>query len=98
MKNIIFSRTSDYDIKDAVDYYNLEQSGLGDRFFNKLYIKIEKIKISPEVYAIRYEDVRFAKIDHFPFTIHFINQPDAIVIIGILHTSRNPQLWKQRKQ
>ena len=67
-------------------------------FFNKLYLKIEKIKISPEVYAIRYEDVRFAKIDHFPFIIHFINQPDAIVIIGILHTSRNPQRWKERKQ
>lgn len=98
MKSIIFSKLSDYDIKDAVDYYNWKHSGLGDRFFEKLYLKIEKIISNPEVYEIRYQNIRFAKIDNFPFVIQFINQPDAIVVISILHTSRNPQLWKERKQ
>jgi len=29
MKRLVFSRISDYDIKDAVDYYNWKQVGLG---------------------------------------------------------------------
>ncbi len=98
MKRLVFSRISDYDIKDAVDYYNWKQVGLGDRFFENLLVKIEKVNVNPNAYSIRYENVRFAKIDHFPFTIHFIDQPEVIIVIGVLHTSRNPQLWKERKQ
>ena len=33
MKQLVFSKISDLDIKDAVDYYNWKQAGLGDRFF-----------------------------------------------------------------
>ena len=97
MKELVFSKVSDYDLKDAIDYYNWEQPGLGERLFNNLYDKIEKIIVKPSTYAIRYDNVRCAKISHFPFMVHFIDQPDFIVVIGILHTSRNPQLWKQRK-
>jgi hypothetical protein len=98
MKKLVFSKISDYDIKDAVDYYNWKQVGLGDRFFENLLVKIEKVSINPNAYSVRYENVRFAKIYHFPFTIHFINEPEVIIIIGVLHTSGNPQLWKERKQ
>jgi hypothetical protein len=96
MKEINFSKLADLDLKDTIDYYNWKQSGLGDRFFDKLQIKIEKIRVNPESYAYRYKNVRFAKIDQFPFIIQFIDEPDAIIIIGIIHTSRNPQLWKDR--
>ena len=97
MKQLIFSKVSDYDLKDTIDYYNWKQLGLGDRFFDNLYDKIEKIITNPSAYAKRYENVRCVKIGHFPFMIHFIDQTDSIVIIGILHTSRNPELWKKRK-
>lgn len=96
MKEINFSKLADIDIKDTIDYYNWKQSGLGDRFFDKLQLKIEKILANPESYAYRYKNVRFAKIDQFPFIVQFINETDAIIIISIIHTSRNPQLWKER--
>jgi toxin ParE1/3/4 len=96
MKEINFSKLADIDIKDAIDYYNWKKSELGDRFFDKLQLKIEKIRTNPESYAYRFKNVRFAKIDQFPFIIQFINEPDAIIIISIMHTSRNPQLWKDR--
>ncbi len=97
MKRLIFTRISDYDLKDAFDYYNWKQAGLGDRFFNNLYNKIEKITINPLAYPIRYKNVRCAKIGRFPFMVHFIDQPESIVVTAILHTSRNPELWTKRK-
>lgn len=51
MKGINFSKLADLDLKDTIDYYNWKQSGLGDRFFDKLQIKIEKIRVNPESYA-----------------------------------------------
>jgi toxin ParE1/3/4 len=97
MKRLVFSKDSNYDLRDAVDFYDSKQSGLGDRFFSNLSEKIEKIKSNPLHYAIRYKEVRCAKIDNFPFMVHFIVSDDDIIIIGIIHTSRNPQLWKERK-
>ncbi len=97
MKNVVFRKISNYDLKDTVDFYNFEQPGLGDRFFKNPSEKIEKINNHPLAYAIRYEEIRCAKINHFPFMVHFIDQPESIIVIGIIHTSRNPKLWKQRK-
>ena len=97
MKPIVFSKISDYDLKDAIDFYNAHKTGLGDRFFNNTMEQIEKIIINPAAYALRYENVRCAKISQFPFMVHFIDEIKLIIIIGVLHTSRNPQLWKERK-
>lgn len=71
MKQVVFSRISDYDIKDAVDYYNGKQVGLGDRFFKNLLIKIEKVNVDPNAYSIRYENVRSRKltISHLQFIL-----------------------------
>ena len=49
MKQLVFSKISDLDIKDAVDYYNSKQLGLGDRFFENLLFKIGKINTNPIV-------------------------------------------------
>lgn len=98
MKKLIFSRVSDYDLKDATDYYNSQQLGLGDKFFDKLQSKTEKIIANPLGYSIRYKNVRCAKIDRFPFMVHYIDEPNLIVVIGIIHTSRSPKLWKQREK
>lgn len=98
MKKLIFSRTSDHDLKKATEYYNDKQTGLGDRLFNQVQNKIFKIVDNPLAYSIRYKNIRCVKIDRFPFMIHFIDEPDAIVIIGIIHTSRNPKHWKQRNK
>jgi hypothetical protein len=72
MRQLVFSRISDFDIKDAVDYYNWKQAGLGDRFFENMMSKIDHININPNTHSIRYENVRLAKINHFPFTIHLL--------------------------
>ncbi len=97
MRELVFSKESNLDVKDAIDFYETKQVGLGDHFFDKLQSKIEKLLHHPKVYAIRYEDIRFAKIDRFPFMIHFIENSEKIVVIGIIRTSRSPQSWKERK-
>lgn len=52
MKEINFSKLADIDIKDAIDYYNWKKSELGDRFFDKLQLKIEKNPYQSRVLCI----------------------------------------------
>ena len=97
MKQLIFTRTSDLDTKDTLEFYNSQHIELGDRFLNSLHDKLDKIIANPTAYAIRHKNIHCAKVDHFPFMVHFINEPDKIIAVSIIHTSRNPKTWKKRK-
>lgn len=48
--------------------------------------------------AKKYDDVRIAVLNSFPFLIHYIvdEMKKTIVISAILHTSRNPEIWGNR--
>jgi plasmid stabilization system protein ParE len=42
------------------------------------------------------EDVRRALLHKFPYSIYFVNEPDAVAIIAVLHQHRRPGSWKSR--
>jgi hypothetical protein len=43
-------------------------------------------------------DVRTAVLNVFPFMVHFTieEKNKTIIVSAVLHTSRNPELWKNR--
>ena len=53
---------------------------------------------NPKASNVRYDDVRTAILNMFPFMVHFTidKENKTIVISAVLHTSRNPELWKNR--
>ena len=59
------------DIQQATDWYNGQLPGLGARFQSQVIKQINKLKKLPEIYAIRYNDVRCIVIKKFPFMVHF---------------------------
>jgi mRNA-degrading endonuclease RelE of RelBE toxin-antitoxin system len=67
---------------------------LEKRFAAAVKATILHLKERPSVHAIRYKNVRIAHTEVFPYAIHFyIDEPNkTIVIIAILHNSRNPDL------
>ena len=86
------------DIKEAVNWYNKAQNGLGTRFLKNVKEKINSVAENPETIQIRYNYVRIAVVNTFPYTIHFqFNiQQNTILILGIFHSSKNPENWTER--
>lgn len=87
---IIFSSTALNDIKEIKAWYNLQQKGLGKRFYDDIRGAFRSIKLNPHFSAIRYQNVRKALCDKFPYALHYeIDEENRIVTIaGVLHTSR----------
>jgi plasmid stabilization system protein ParE len=87
------------DIQDAAGWYNNRQIGLGKRFTKEVRKKVNLIKNHPKGFTIKYENIRTAVLDVFPFMIHYtVNDNDKIIVVSaVLHTSRNPVIWKNRK-
>ena len=94
---IIVDKRALEDIIPAVEYYENISIELGNKFKIVLDNNINTIKTNP-FFAIRYKDVRCLYIKKFPFMIHFsVNEIDKVVKIhSVLHTSRNPNIWKNR--
>lgn len=86
------------DIREAVKWYNKQQNGLGKRFTAEVREKVHFMRQNPKASNVRYDDVRTAVLNVFPFMVHFtIDEKNKTVIVSaILHTSRNPELWKKR--
>ena len=88
------------DIQEATKWYNEQVPGLGLRFKKQVKKQINSLKTNPKSYGKRYSDVRCVLINKFPFLIHFkINETkNTVEIFAILHTSRNPKIWEERKK
>lgn len=75
--------------------YENERPGLGKRFLKTVTQKLEVIESAPTRFAVQFDDVRIARVDSFPYLILFCIGEKNVRVIGVLHHSRNPELWKR---
>ncbi|MBD1383860.1 type II toxin-antitoxin system RelE/ParE family toxin [Mucilaginibacter rigui] len=95
MYRLVLLPVAKEDIKDAASWYESKKEKLGKRFTLHVRQITAIVKENPYLYAIRYNEVRTAVLDMFPFMIHYIiDEPGKkVVIIAVLHTSRTPDIW-----
>ncbi len=86
------------DIQEAAQWYNEQQVGLGYSFLKNLRELVSYNRKNPAGFQIRYKDIRTAPLRIFPFLVHYFIAYDLkkIVIVAILHTSRDPKRWGKR--
>lgn len=89
---LVFSQQSLFDAEEAIDWYNLQQDNLGERFKAELKSTLKKLSENPLNYQIRYETIRTANLRVFPYAVHFEldDKASLIRIISIFHFSRKP--------
>ena len=86
------------DIHLAADWYNNQKNELGNHFKKTVKNQILFLSKSPKVFSIKYKNIRCSPISKFPFLIHYelVANETTVIILAILHTSRNPLIWKRR--
>ena len=86
------------DLQENIDWYNKKQSRLGSRFFKAVKDQTIRIKKSPFSAAVRYDDVRCAKVEGFPYLLHYkiFEDINTIKVIAVFSTHRNPLIWEER--
>lgn len=70
-KVIILPKAAE-DILAAAKWYNSRQKGLGKRFTAKVREKVHFIKQNPTAVPIRYNEVRTALLDTFPYMVYLL--------------------------
>ncbi|MFW8564836.1 type II toxin-antitoxin system RelE/ParE family toxin [Orrella sp. 11846] len=82
------------DLAEALDWYEARQSGLGRRFLAEISSCLERIR--PMMYAKVRSETRRAVVNRFPFAVFYYIDANEVVVLAVLHMSRDPQRWMQR--
>ncbi len=86
------------DLRAAVDWYEDQRPGLGDDFIASVQSTFKSIELHPELFASVHGEVRRAIVSRFPFAVFYLIEPARTVVLRVLHTARNPELWPKPSQ
>jgi toxin ParE1/3/4 len=82
---------------DAVQYYVEQRAEVAQAFIDAVEDAIYRIRESPTRYIVIDEDVRQCMTRRFPYGILYTIDPDYILILAVMHCSREPGYWKNRR-
>ena len=84
------------ELDEAYNWYEYQQSGLGEEFLDCIDEKLNAICLLPESYPVVYRDVRRAVVKRFPYAIYYRIISSRIVVTAVFHSSKNPKGWQKR--
>lgn len=91
---VLLTTEARLDIKEASEWYEEKEKGLGRRFTKTIREEISYVAKNSESIALRYKEIRTCVVSVFPYMIHFYTENNILVIVGVLHTSLSTKKWK----
>jgi plasmid stabilization system protein ParE len=79
----------------AIWYANREQE-LAHQFIAHIEDAIHRVVETPTRWRIIDEDVRRCLVHLFPYAILYTIEDNFILIVAIMHLSRDPDYWRER--
>lgn len=79
------------DVAEAYGWYEAQRPGLGDDFLLCIEAALEAIGDRPQSFPLIDRRTRRALVRRFPYLILFAVLTDAISVVAVFHTSRDPE-------
>lgn len=98
MKPHFFHPEAEREYFDAVLYYARIDPELGGRFYDEIERVIQDVRRHPERFRAFDPPARRHFSDVFPYAVIYLDQPERVWIVALMHFRRAPGYWKQRLQ
>jgi len=87
----------DLDVEGAFEWYENERPGLGVEFLAELRATYFRLADGPLKYQELRGGIRRALLRRFPYVVYFAIEADIVVVVAVLHASRDPAEWQRRR-
>jgi plasmid stabilization system protein ParE len=84
------------ELDEAVEYYNAESPGLGDRFLIEALAAFERIKQFQRAWHPYTENTRRCQTHRFPYGIVYQILESEILIVAVANLHKRPGYWADR--
>ena len=96
MKTHYFHPDAAEEYAEAAEFYTRIESELGGRFYDEIERLIETVCTQPDLFRIFDGTARWHISTVFPFAIIYLDQPDRVWIVAVMHCGKRPGYWKDR--
>ena len=96
MKPHAFHPEAAEEYAEAAAYYARISPALGGRFYDEIERLIEDIRRYPDCFRVLDPPARRHFSDVFPYAVIYLEQPDRVWIVAVMHFKRRPEYWKLR--
>ncbi len=83
--------------QEAIDFYNLQSDGLGNKFIVEVDRTIKIIRNYPDSYTEYTKHSRKAIVNIFPYNVIYTIHENCIEILAVAHQHRRPNYWIDRQ-
>lgn len=87
----------DSDVREAAGWYDRRSPGLGDAFVDLVRQCVADILADPERFALSPSGCRYVRLPRFPYVVLFDFADNELLILGVLHTARSIEKWRERQ-
>ena len=88
---LVFHQEALDEIQDAHDWYEQQRKGLGLEFMDAIDEVVQRILIKPKSFPKAFNQRRKALPARFPYLVVFELYGDVVLVVAVMHASRNPQ-------
>ena len=95
-RSVRYHAEFDSDVLSAAQWYDERQAGLGSDFV----VRVERASLAliadPGRRGTVAFGLRYWPVERFPYVVFYDFTDTEIVVLGVMHTSRNPDKWRKR--
>jgi toxin ParE1/3/4 len=88
---------ADVELAEAVRYYAGITPELGVRFYREIERMLGEVSSNPERYRKIDPRARRHISTHFPYSLIYLEKPDHVWILAVMHLKRRPGYWRGRQ-
>lgn len=92
-----FHPDAERELREAVDYYEDVEPGLGYDFSVEVYSSVQRAVSYPKAWPILDGSIRRALVRRFPFGVLYSEENGVLLIIAVMNLHREPGYWKGRR-
>ncbi len=88
----------DCDVREAARWYDQRSAGLGDAFVEVVRQCTADVIADPQRFAKSPTGCRYIRLPRFPYVLLFDLVDDELLMLGVLHTARSMEKWRERQE
>ena len=90
-----FLQPAQYELDEAVDYYNAQVPDLGQAFLFEVLASLDRVCHYPDAWHPTSTNTRRCQLKRFPYGIIYSKIDVVILVVAIAHLHRSPEYWQK---
>ncbi len=86
----------DCDVREAALWYDRRSPDLGTAFAELVRKRVDDVMRNPERFAKLPSGCRYVRVMRFPYIVLFDVRDDELFFLGVVHTGRSEEKWRER--